>query len=322
MKHITFGTIMEWYLDFLGTRPSAMRYGKIYEKQFEGTELAKRPAHLVTLHDILLYKQEHEHAPAQCRKALQLITQAYNWASVTIDRESRKPLYDGQNPAARVKKPSNKSRERLMDKFEIRMVLEGIDFLNLNHRAFMTCRLLTPCRILELCQMKRADVDLNTGKWFKRFTKTGRPQFTLIPRQALELLRKLPVKSDYFFTGHYGRPMQRESLRKVWGVLRSDLRMPDVQLLDFRRTLASYLYTEVKADDLTVKAVLNHYDGRPVAIYTRLNFDQIAELIQRYADWIWALKATAPVEPVHSMPCEPREAIASLGQTTHQTLPA
>ena len=297
MTHITFGTIIEWYLDFLGSRPSARRYGKIYEKQFAGGELAGRAAHLVTTYDILLYKQQHEHAPAQCRKGLQMITQAYNWASQTIDRESKKPLYMGPNPGTGVKKPSNKSRERLMDKFELRMVLEGIDFLNLNHRAFLTCRLLTPCRIKELCEMKRADVDLNTGKWFKRFTKNGRPQFTLIPTQALALLRKLPVKGDYFFMGHYGRPIQRESIRRIWGSLRDDLKMPDVQLLDFRRTLASYLYTEIKADDLTVKAVLNHYDGRPVAIYTRLNFDQIAELIQRYADWIWALKST-PSEPV------------------------
>ena len=98
MTHITFGTIIEWYLDFLGSRPSARRYGKIYEKQFAGGELAGRAAHLVTTYDILLYKQQHEHAPAQCRKGLQMITQAYNWASQTIDRESKTPLYMGPNP--------------------------------------------------------------------------------------------------------------------------------------------------------------------------------------------------------------------------------
>ena len=75
--------------------------------------------------------------------------------------------------------------------------------------------------------------------------------------------------------------------------------MSDLWLLDFRRTLASYLYNEIKADDLTAKAVLNHYDSRPVAIYTRLNFEKISEIIQSYADWMWALKpAETHAEPV------------------------
>jgi len=65
--------------------------------------------------------------------------------------------------------------------------------------------------------------------------------------------------------------------------------------LNFRRTLASYLYTEIRADELTAKAVLNHYDGRPVAVYTRLNYDRLAEIIQAYADWVCKL---APHESV------------------------
>ena len=137
--------------------------------------------------------------------------------------------------------------------------------------------------------MRRDAVNLDSGKWFKRLTKTGRPQFVLIPRQALDYLRQLPHEGDYFFMGVYGRPLQRESARKVWATLRRDLGMADVQLLDFRRTLASYLYTEIRADELTAKAVLNHYDGRPVAVYTRLNYDRLAEIIQQYADWIWQL---------------------------------
>ena len=99
--------------------------------------------------------------------------------------------------------------------------------------------------------------------------------------------------------GVYGRPMQGESARKVWSKLRTDLKMHDVQLLDFRRTLATYLYSEIKADDLTAKAVLNHFDGRPVAVYTRLNYDKLALVIQAYADWIWQFMPTP--EPDESL---------------------
>ena len=134
-----------------------------------------------------------------------------------------------------------------------------------------------------------------TGKWLKRVTKNKRPQYVQIPIQALRYIRALPRSGEFVFPGHYGHSLREGSARKVWERLRIDLQMPDLWLLDFRRTLASYLYNEIKADDLTAKAVLNHYDSRPVAIYTRLNYDKLAEIIQAYADWMWALKPT-PLE--------------------------
>lgn len=136
--------------------------------------------------------------------------------------------------------------------------------------------------------MRRDSVNLESGKWFKRTTKNGRPQYVLIATQALPYLRQLPPAGEFFFQGAYQRPIQRESVRKIWSLYRSTIGLADVQLLDFRRTLATYLYTELQADELTVKALLNHYDGRPVAVYTRLNYDRLAEITQRYADWIWS----------------------------------
>ncbi len=45
-------------------------------------------------------------------------------------------------------------------------------------------------------------------------------------------------------------------------------------------------------DDLTIKALLNHYDGRPVAIYPRLDVEYLAKILQGYADWLWSLPGT------------------------------
>ena len=304
---MTFGTVLLRYIDHLGVRPSAMKYRQIYKQLVAGSLLEQCEAEDVTRFDVQLFKQAHEATPAHCRKALQLVCQAYNYVALMIDPKTKQPLYSGANPALGIKKPNTKSRERLMDLAEIRLLLESIDFLSPKYQAFFITRLLTPCRIKELCEMRREDVDLSTGKWLKRFTKNCRMQYTLIPRQALDYLRVLPVDGQYFFMGVYGRPMQRESARKVWSVFREDLRMPDVQLLDFRRTLASYLYTEIKADDLTAKAVLNHYDGRPVAVYTRLNYDRLAGIIQEYADWIWALRGTLAAPVLHTPQCQPSD---------------
>lgn len=286
---LTFGALLLAYLDWLGSRPSARKYRQVYQQYFERSPLHGRPAESITRHDVLRFKQQYEATPAQCSKGIGLIKQAYQWGLDRIDPDTLLPYYEGQNPAWRISKHDSFSRERLLDQSEIRLLLHSLDFLSLKYQAFFLARLLTPCRITELCTMRRDAVDLESGKWFKRLTKNGRPQYVLIPRQARALLCRLPNEGDYFFVGAYRRPLQPESARKVWARFRTDLRLLDVQLLDFRRTLASYLYTEIKADELTAKAVLNHYDGRPVAVYTRLNYDRLAEIIQAYADWVCTL---------------------------------
>lgn len=295
---LTFEMLIHQYILWLGVRPSASRYRQVYAQYFDGPDWRDRSAESITRHEVLRFKQAHEVTPAQCSKGIGLIKQAYQWAMDRIDPITGLPYYEGQNPAWRVSKHDSFSRERLLDCSEIRVLLASLDFLSPKYQSFLVTRLLTPCRITELCGMRRDAVNMATGKWFKRITKNGRPQFVLIPRQALAFLAQLPADGDYFFMGCYGKPLQPESARKVWALFRKDLNMPDVQLLDFRRTLASYLYTEIKADELTAKAVLNHYDARPVAIYTRLNYDRLAAIIQAYADWIWAFKGEGASDPV------------------------
>lgn len=286
---LTFGQLLSGYIAWLQVRPSAARYRQIYQSYFLKSHLHDRPADAITRNDVLLIKQTYAHTPAQCSKALGCIKQAYNWGMDQIDPATNQPIYTGQNPAWRVTKHDYIPRERLMDLSEIRVILAGLEFLSLKYQAFLVVRLLTPSRIKEICGMRRDAVNLETGKWLKRFTKNKRPQYVLIPRQALAYLRQLPIEGDYFFMGAYGHSLHPEAPRKIWSRFCKDLGLQDLQLLDFRRTLASYLYTEIKADDLTAKAVLNHYDGRPVAIYTRLNYDQLAPIVQAYADWIWRL---------------------------------
>lgn len=263
---------------------------QLFYQYFYASPLRDKSAETVTRYEILHFKQQYAATPANCSKAIGFIKQAYNWASDRIDPRTMHPLYEGVNPAWRVSKHDSHPRERVMDRSEIAALLASIEFLSPKYQAFFVTRLLTPCRIKELCEMRRDAVNLETGKWYKKVTKTGRPQWVLVPRQALCYLRLLPVEGDYFFMGVYGRPLSRGWVEKVWAKVRTDLGMEDVWLLDFRRTLASYLYTEIKADDLTAKAVLNHYDGRPVAVYTRLNYDRLAAIIQQYADWIWNLQ--------------------------------
>jgi hypothetical protein len=112
----------------------------------------------------------------------------------------------------------------------------------------------------------------------------------------MKYLDALPWAGKYIFQGAHGQHWTEGTARKAWWELmahlrigtdcprhcqkqESSLRTPPclcLQLLDVRRTLASYLYRlhrRQEVDDLTIKALLNHYDGRPVAIYTRLDVE-------------------------------------------------
>jgi integrase len=203
------------------------------------------------------------------------------------------------NPAEKVKRYACKSREVLMDFTQLRRLVSNFDFLDPKYYTFFTLRILVPGRIKELCTMRWTDLDLVVGKWTKLNTKNGRTHMIPLPKQALLALQMFAAMSrhkhtgqmpEYVFQGHYGKPLLPESARKIWAGFRHDLQMDDIWLLDFRRTLASYVYMNVMADEMLVKAILNHYDSRPCAIYTRLNFDFLAPIMQGYADWVWSFK--------------------------------
>lgn len=296
---MTFGTLLDLYLDSLRGRPSQLDYQQLRRQFFATPEWADKPASAVTRYDVLLLVQSLSATKSHANKVLGLIRQAYYWAGNTIDHAAKAPVYDGPNPAASVKRYACKSREVLMDFSQLRRLVSSLDLLDTKYYTFFTLRILAPGRIKELCHMRWSEVDLVTGKWVKPTTKNDRKQVVPLPRQAVTALtafRSVSVNRydgtlpEYVFQGHYGRPLLPESARKIWAVFRKDLKMEEIWLLDFRRTLASYVYMNVKADEMLVKAILNHYDSRPCAVYTRLAFDFLAPIMQGYADWVWSFK--------------------------------
>lgn len=294
---MTFNNLMQAYLAGLGTKPSRTKYEQIYRQFFARSEWRDRDAASIQRYDVMLLRQSLEATKPHANKTIGLIKQAYSWAINRMDPVTKRPLYEGMNPAEGIKGYACQSRERLADRFELTVMLNGLGDLRQTYEALFALRFLVPCRIKELCGMQRADVDVN-GKWTKGTTKNGRAHAVLIPSQAMRLLRDLPHKGEYYFPGCYNRPIREGSVRKVWDRWRTQLSqvtpsLSDLQLLDMRRVYASYLYTVIKRDELFVKAALNHYDPRPTAVYTRLNYDQIAEVGQQFADWMWSLRLEA-----------------------------
>lgn len=297
---LTFRDLATAYLTIqLKGKASQGEYAGIYRTYFEES-WGPLPLDQIHRFRVMELSQSLTPHPARANKVIGFVKQAYSWGQTTINPATHRPYWEGENPAWRVTRHDSFARERVMTHAEIATLFNDLDWYELKYQAFYINRLLVPCRLRELCGMRR-DAVSDTGKWVKGKTKNGRPHVIHVPRQAMEYLAQLPptwldrhtytrVPHIYFFPGQYGQPLSPNSVQKMWRKHRESLHMPDLWLLDFRRTLHTYLYRVMKVDDLTAKALLNHYDSRPVAIYVRLDYDYLATILQGYADWVWQFK--------------------------------
>ena len=291
----TVGRLLEGYLESLESRPSARRYRQVY-RQYVQPRWGAMQATALTTKQLLLFKQEHEKARLeQVRKTLGLVRQGYKWARTTVNPTTEDFYFEGPNPASDILLGRGESRERLASHDELKLILKELPHLYAPHAAFFAVRLTAPSRIKELCETGPPYwTRLPQGAiWTKAMTKNGKAHKVYVAPQAMNFLDALPWSGNYFFLGRYGHHWSEAAAGKAWRQFMADLKIQDLQLLDVRRTLASYLYKMYKrneADDLTIKALLNHYDSRPVAIYTRLNVEDLVPILQGYADWLWGLK--------------------------------
>ncbi len=302
---MTFGALAAAYLHSglpksLTGRASHRDYLYIYERFFTVPEWRDRPVSDIDHYQVMELNQRLAPMPAHGNKVIGFIKQVFSWGRNTINPATRRPFYEGVNPALGIERHRCDDREECMDHAQLTILLQNIDYYPLKYQAFYVCRLLVPCRVLELCTARR-DAITPDGKWVKTRTKNGRPHKIYIARQAMALLQDLPTcwrdpvthekrLHTYYFTGQYGQPLTTDAVQKQWRKHRHALEMDGIWLLDFRRTLATFLYDVIKADDLTSKAILNHYDGRDVARYVKLNYDRLASILQQYADWVWRFK--------------------------------
>jgi len=166
------------------------------------------------------------------------------------------------------------------------------------------------------------------GHGSREKTKTGEHQELPLPTQlmpwlaAWKAIRPCVRPCPYLFPGQeYGEPITPDLVRRRWHELRLILGMHGFWNYDLRRTLASYLSNDLKINDVTIRAILNHSDGSVLGHYCFKSFDSLTDPIQRYADWLWALRpeserqepvlvSARPTAPIPAPPLPPRPVIA------------
>lgn len=228
----------------------------------------------------------------KANKELALIRAACNWGTY-------EELWTGGNPTKGIKKFRTPKRKRIGKLEELRTILRALDRVpddactsDKRDRALFGLMIVTGCRPCEARQALRtriAPYGPNMGSWQKGTTKNGDPQDLPIPSQVMQWLAEVPICGPFYFSHTPGAPLDDSTVRKHWAQLRKRLQITGLWNYDLRRTLATYLQTELHQSDSTVQAILNHYDGRALAHYVHPPFDFLATVIQSYADWLWSL---------------------------------
>ncbi len=320
IEPMTFLALVESYLHGhlrRGALSSYKKYCQIYRQRFAGW--SEHP----TKSAIRQWHREHAATPAHTNKGLAFLKAMYNWA---INDE----LWHGENPAAGIRRHATYDRERTLTNAELTLLMAASDKLFWKFRTLIYVLLTTGCRLGEACVMEWIHIDLEAGSWTKPKTKNGRSHRVPVPKQTCEAIRALPKTGRFVFMGLYDHALSRTAVEKMWGIIRRPeylsgdrwpaLRMPDVRLHDFRRTVASRLLDQGE-NILLIKAVLNHHQGDVTSIYARSSFDRQAQALQRHADGLWALTQEVYHEtPTLSLPfpsadrlCAPESPRLSVG---------
>jgi integrase len=152
-------------------------------------------------------------------------------------------LWNGENPATRIKWFPRASRSRFVQPEEMPKLLESLALEPLPVQTFFMTPLLTGCRGGEARVMRWTDINLTQGVWSKPTTKTGKPHVVPLPPALVGMLKSLPQEGPYVFPSVRSKDLSLKTGVSVlwWGRIRKRAGLPDVTIHDLRRTCASML---------------------------------------------------------------------------------
>lgn len=205
---------------------------------------------------------------ASANRALAIVSSVYNYA---IDELG---VYEGSNPAARVKKNYEAPRERFAQAEELPRLFSAMAQDPLGD--FFMLALLTGARRSNLQAMRWEDIDLEHGVWLIPMTKNGTSQNVPLTQEAVMILRgrkEAEGESEFVFpgtgaTGHLVEP------KKAWARILKNAELGDLRIHDLRRTLGSW-QAKTGASLTIIGKSLNHKTHQATAIYARLDLDPV-----------------------------------------------
>lgn len=186
--------------------------------------------------------------------------------------------YSGTNPAERVKKNPPMQRDRFIQPDELPRFFEALAGMpSPTMRDFFLMALLTGARRANVCSMRWADLDIQSGIWRIAMTKNGTPQNVTLSPEAVVVLEGRERSGEWVFpgdgaTGHIVEP------KKAWAALLKAAGLENLRVHDLRRTLGSW-QARTGASLPIIGKSLNHKTHQATAIYARLDLDPVRQSV-------------------------------------------
>lgn len=197
------------------------------------------------------------------------------------------------NPAARLPKFQEESRERFLQADELPKFFEALEAEPSEKvRDFIKVALFTGQRRTNVLSMKWEDVNLTRATWSIPRTKSGKPLVVALSVVAVEILtRRFAARtaSLYVFPGRYDREYLRDPMRQWRGIL-AKAGLPGLRIHDLRRTFGSWQAATGASLSMIGKS-LGHSRPETTAIYGRLELDTVRAAVELATDAM--LKAAA-----------------------------
>lgn len=212
------------------------------------------------------------YAPGTIGRAVVILRYVFNLA------RKWKATPSGDNPASEVPIPPDVQRNRFLSKEEISRLVEALrsDENQVAAQSILLL-LLTGARRNEVTHLRWQHVDLQGGTFLVPLSKSGKPRYVVLNREACALLRSLPrsANNEYVFPSPVtGRPSA--SLHFPWTRIRERSGLTDVRLHDLRHSFASVLVNK-KVNLYDVQRLLGHANAKATQRYSHLSQETLTK---------------------------------------------
>jgi len=192
--------------------------------------------------------------------------------------------WGGENPAARIRLFSERSRDRFLSPGELPKFFKAVaEEPNPLLQGFFLLCLLTGARRANVQAMQWTQISWELRQWRIPETKSGLPVVVPLTPLAIEVLEKLrtlvPADCPWVFPGrrdndHLNAPAY------AWKRLCQRAGLEDLRIHDLRRSLASW-QALTGSSLLVIGKSLGHVRPETTAIYARLLLDPVRESVER-----------------------------------------
>jgi len=211
-----------------------------------------------------------EHGRYAANRLLALVRAMFNKASDIG--------FTGDNPAVRITKFKEKSRDRFLHGDELPRFFGSLVAETDIFRDFFLIGLLTGARRANVQAMRWDDIDLQPGLWRipGESAKGGEPIIVPLSPPAIAILRQRQLTSngnEWVFASH-GKTGHLVEPKSAWKRILDRAGLADLRIHDLRRSLGSWMATGGTSLPIIGKA-LGHKQLATTMIYSRLQVDPV-----------------------------------------------